>query len=71
MNQTTQIPQKDVIESISELLIQIKQHRPIADPNFGFIESLKTYIYNLNGYNTQIINDDEKKDICINDDEKT
>ena len=62
INQTTQIPQNNVIESISELLINIKQHRPIADPNPGFIESLKKYIYTLNDYTTPIPQSDNISD---------
>ena len=50
MNQIKQIPQAEITKVITTLLCRIKEHRPIALPNDGFIESLRIFICRLNGY---------------------
>lgn len=50
MNQSKQIPQDEVVKVIADVLSQIKEHRSIAEPNAGFLESLRVFIYRLNGY---------------------
>jgi len=51
MNQTKKIPQERVDDVIIDVLGQIKDHRSVAEPNDGFLDSLKLYIYRLNEYN--------------------
>jgi len=50
MNQSKPIPQAEVTQVIGNVLSQIKEHRSIAEPNDGFLDSLKTFVYRLNGY---------------------
>jgi hypothetical protein len=50
MNQTKQIPQNETIKIITDVLNQIKEHRSIAEPNAGFLNSLERYVHHLNGY---------------------
>lgn len=50
LNQEKQIPKESVDDIIKEKLNEVKTHRSIADPNEGFIEALKMYVYKLNGY---------------------
>lgn len=52
LNQENPIPRDDIVQVITDLLKEIKTHRPIADPNPGFIESLRLYIYELNNYDS-------------------
>jgi atypical dual specificity phosphatase len=50
MNQSKQIPQAETTQVIADVLSQIKHHRSIAEPNDGFLDSLKIFVYRLNGY---------------------
>ena len=50
MNNRERIEQDSVEEVISSILSGIQEHRSIADPNDGFIEALKDYVYEINGY---------------------
>lgn len=50
LNQEKQIPYELVDEIITKTLNEVKAHRPIAEPNEGFMHALKLYIYRLNGY---------------------
>lgn len=49
-NQAKRIPLESVDEIINRILSEVKSHRPIADPNEGFMKALKCYVYRLNGY---------------------
>jgi predicted protein tyrosine phosphatase len=49
-NTHKQIPKGNVDEAINNILREIREHRSIAEPNEGFIQALKKYIYTLNGY---------------------
>lgn len=50
MNQSKKIPQDETTKIITDVLSQIKEHRSIAEPNAGFLDSLKLFVYRLNGY---------------------
>lgn len=49
-NSTKQIPLDEIDQTIKDILKEIKAHRPIAEPNKGFVDSLKQYIVKLNNY---------------------
>lgn len=49
-NTDSQIEEDKIDEVIVTVLKEIKAHRPIAEPNDGFIQCLKRYICRLNGY---------------------
>jgi hypothetical protein len=52
--QTKQIPIEQVTDTINQVLKEVKERRPIAEPNEGFLECLRRYINRLNNYpNTQ------------------
>jgi len=55
-NESQQIPQNATYKTIKDILDDVKRHRAIAEPNEGFIESLKLYIHRLNRYNNININ---------------
>ncbi len=59
LNELNQIPDNEIEKTIENVLIDIKNHRTIADPNKGFLEALKIYIQKLNGY--QISNNSIEK----------
>lgn len=49
-NKEHYIPVNSIDLTISNIIKEIKVHRPIAEPNVGFIFCLKKYICKLNGY---------------------
>jgi predicted protein tyrosine phosphatase len=49
-NREKQIPLELVDEVIDKILHDVKDHRPIAEPNEGFMEALKNYVHRLNEY---------------------
>lgn len=50
LNEKKQIQENEIDDVIYNLLNDVKTHRPIADPNNGFIESLKRYVKKINKY---------------------
>lgn len=52
-NETKKIDKSEIDVTIQTLLNDVKTHRPIADPNAGFIDSLKRYVCKLNEYEEQ------------------
>lgn len=53
-NQIKKIPQHEIDDTIKDVLVDVKRHRAIADPNDGFMESLRIYICRVNGYNEDL-----------------
>lgn len=49
-NEEKVIPKEEVDSIVEKTLSNVKAHRPVADPNTGFIDSLKKYIYKKNCY---------------------
>lgn len=49
-NENIKIKQDEIDDTIKKILEDVKQHRPIAEPNEGFINSLKLYVCELNNY---------------------
>ena len=49
-NKESKILVDDIDKTINNIIKEIKVHRPIADPNDGFISCLKKYICRLNNY---------------------
>ena len=49
-NSAKQIPRELIDDTIIMVLAEVKEHRPIAEPNDGFMDSLKNYICHLNNY---------------------
>lgn len=49
-NQTKPITNVDIEETVIRILTEVQVHRPIAEPNTGFMESLREYICRLNNY---------------------
>lgn len=60
MNFAKQIPFDQIDDVITSVLEEVRTHRPIADPNEGFIRALREYICVMNGYDTQ----NEVKNVC-------
>lgn len=54
-NQEKTIPLDSVDDIVNKILQEVKAHRPIAEPNEGFIEGLKSYIHRLNDYPPRIV----------------
>lgn len=49
-NKENKISVDEIDNNINNIIKEIKVHRPIAEPNDGFIHCLKKYICKLNGY---------------------
>jgi predicted protein tyrosine phosphatase len=47
-NKETKIENDNIDNTINNIIKEIKVHRPIAEPNDGFINCLKKYIFRLN-----------------------
>jgi dual specificity phosphatase 12 len=61
MNDEEKISVQFVEQAIKNILTDVKAHREIADPNQGFLESLKAFVHRLNGYEYKNLS--EKKEI--------
>lgn len=67
-NQIDLIECDEIDDTIDMILADVKNHRPIADPNEGFINSLRTYVRRLNGYpipsvGEEVVADETNKNI--------
>lgn len=49
-NKTNRINECDIDNTIQKIMKDIRYHRPIADPNDGFIDAIHTYIMRINKY---------------------
>ncbi|VBB18786.1 hypothetical protein YASMINEVIRUS_1318 [Yasminevirus sp. GU-2018] len=49
-NEVKKIPKEIIGETVNKILAEVKAHRPIAEPNEGFMESLRLYVCRLNDY---------------------
>jgi protein tyrosine phosphatase len=47
-NKNSKISNDEIDNNINSIIKEIQVHRPIAEPNTGFIKCLKKYIYELN-----------------------
>jgi len=62
LNQKEKIKYEEIDNTINSVLDSVKNQRSIAEPNKGFIDSLKTYICKLNNYDLDI-NDSHNQNV--------